>query len=270
MNLIESISTRVRHLPGLKHLSPLWSLLRPLYQRAVTLSAGSGGLVRVINGMDEVRVLPEWRALPEVYEPEVWKRVLPGIKRGDCIVDIGAHFGLYAIAFAKRAGAGGCVLAVEADPENAEVLRAHVRLNQLEGIVQVIAKALSDREGEAEWHSQDMQSVARPAEEGSEAPKVVMTTLDRVSEGRRVDVVLVDIEGYEEAALRGGTGLLRDPARRPRLIVIEVHPYNWHLCGSSSESLLSFLRGCGYAVTHLDGSPVEGIVQYGHVLAVPS
>jgi FkbM family methyltransferase len=270
MNLIESISTKVRHLPGLKHLSPLWGLLRPLYQRAVTLSAGSGGLVRVINGMDEVRVLPEWRALPEVYEPEVWTRVLPGIKRGDCIVDIGAHFGLYAIAFAKRTGVGGCVLAVEADPVNAEVLRAHVRLNQVEGIVQVIAKALSDREGEAEWHSQDMQSVAKPAEAGSEAPKVEMTTLDRISEGRRVDVVLVDIEGYEEAALRGGNGLLSDPARRPRLIVIEVHPYNWHLCGSSSASLLSFLRGCGYAVTHLDGSPVEEIVQYGHVLAVPS
>ena len=270
MNLIESISTKVRHLPGLKHLSPLWGLLRPLYQRAVTLSAGSGGLVRVINGMDEVRVLPEWRALPEVYEPEVWTRVLPGIKRGDCIVDIGAHFGLYSIAFAKRTGVGGCVLAVEADPVNAEVLRAHVRLNQVEGIVQVIAKALSDREGEAEWHSQDMQSVAKPAEAGSEAPKVEMTTLDRISEGRRVDVVLVDIEGYEEAALRGGNGLLSDPARRPRLIVIEVHPYNWHLCGSSSASLLSFLRGCGYAVTHLDGSPVEEIVQYGHVLAVPS
>lgn len=270
MNLIETISTRVRHLPGLKHLSPLWNVLRPLYQRVVTLSAGSQGLVRVINGMDEVRVLPEWRALPEVYEPEVWKRVLPGIKRGDCIADIGAHFGLYAIAFAKRAGAGGCVLAVEADPVNAEVLRAHVRLNQVDGIVQVIAKALSDREGVAEWHSQDMQSVAKPAESGSVGPKVEMTTLDRISEGRRVDVVLVDIEGYEEAALRGGRSLLSDPARRPRLIVIEVHPYNWHLCGSSSASLLSFLRDCDYAVTHLDGSPVAEIIQYGHVLAVPA
>ncbi len=50
--------------------------------------------------------------------------------------------------------------------------------------------------------------------------------------------------------------------------MIEVHPYNWHLYGSSSASLLSFLRGCGYGVTHLDGSPVEEIVQYGHVLAV--
>ena len=269
MNLIESISTKVRHLPGLKNLGPLWNVLRPLYQRLVNLSAGKGGLVRVINGMDEVRVLPEWRALPEVYEPEVWKRVLPGIKRGDCIADIGAHFGLYAIAFAKRAGAGGCVLAVEADPVNAEVLRAHVRLNQVEGIVQVIAKALSDYEGEAEWHSQDMQSVAKPAEAGSAGTKVDMTTLDRNSEGRRVDVVLVDIEGYEEAALRGGRNLLSDPSRRPRLIVIEVHPYNWHLCGSSSVSLLSFLRDCGYAVTHLDGSPVGEIKDYGHVFAAP-
>jgi FkbM family methyltransferase len=269
MNLVESISTKVRHLPALKHLGLLWNLLRPLYQYLIKFSAGKRGLLRMINGMDEVRILPEWRALPEVYEPEVWRRVLPGIKRGDCITDIGAHFGLYAIAFAKRAGAGGCVLAVEADPMNVQVLRAHVRLNQVENIVMVIPQALSDREGEAEWHSQDMQSVVKPAEAGSAGPKVKMTTLDRISEGRRVDVVLVDIEGYEEAALRGGRILLMDKARRPRLIVIEVHPYNWHLCGSSSVSLLSYLRDCGYVVTHLDGSPVAEIVDYGHVFATP-
>jgi hypothetical protein len=34
--------------------------------------------------------------------------------------------------------------------------------------------------------------------------------------------------------------------------------------------LLSFLRGCGYAVTHLDGSPVEVIDNYGHLMAVPA
>jgi FkbM family methyltransferase len=269
MNLVETISTKLRHLPGVKSLGPLWSLLRPLYQKVVNLSAGSKGLARRINGTDEVRVLPEWRALREVYEPDVWSRVMPTVRTGDCIVDIGAHYGLYAIAFAKRTGASGRVLAVEADPVNAEVLRAHVRLNQVEGIVQVIQKALSDREGEAEWHSQDMQSVAKPAEAGGSAPTVPMTTLDCISEGRRVDVVLVDIEGYEEAALRGGRELLCDPARRPRLIVIEVHPYNWHLCGGSSASLLSFLCECGYRVCHLGGADVVEIVRYGHVLAEP-
>lgn len=270
MNLIETISTKIRHLPGLRLLSPLWDMLRPLYQKLVNLSAGTQGLPRMINGTDEVRVLPAWRALPEVYESQVWSRIMSQVRSGDCIVDIGAHFGLYAIAFAKRTGAGGCVLAVEADPVNAEVLLAHVRLNEVEGIVQVIAKALSDREGEAEWHSQDMQSVAKPAAVGSEAPKVEMTTLDRISDGRRVDVVLVDIEGYEESALRGGRELLSDPTRRPRLIVIEVHPYNWHLCGASSAGLLSFLHECGYKVSHLDGSQVVELSNYGHVLAEPA
>lgn len=270
MSPIETISTKVRHLPGLKHLSLLWSLVRPLYQRFVTLSAGTGGLVRVINGMDEIRILPEYRALPEVYEPEVWKLLLPQVRPGDCIADIGAHYGLYAMAFAKRTGASGCVLAVEADPRNAVILRAHAELNQVQDVVQVIQQALSDREGEAEWHSQDMQSVAKPSDGSGSGPTVKMTTLDHLSGGRRVDLVLVDIEGYEEPALRGGEKLLRDPNRRPRLIMIEVHPYNWPLCGGSSDSLLRFLNDCGYAVTTLSGQPVTEVKEYGHIMAVPA
>jgi len=249
MNWVEQLSIKLRHLPLLRNCDSLWDRIRPVYQRLVKWQAGRQGLERCMNGMDRLRILPEWRSIPEIYEPEVWQRLLPTIRPGDCIADIGAHFGLYAIAFAQRTGPTGTVLAVEADPDNAAVLRAHVRLNQVEGIVQVIAKALSDQEGTAEWHSQDMQSVAKP------------------SEGRKVDVILVDIEGYEEAALRGGRSLLSDPSRRPRLIVIEVHPYNWHLCGGNSASLLSFLHECGYQVTHLDGSPFFELNDYGHVLA---
>ena len=77
------------------------------------------------------------------------------------------------------------------------------------------------------------------------------------------------IEGYEEPALRGAKSLLSDPARRPRLIVIEVHPYNWPLCGGSSASLLNLLHECGYEVRHLDGVAVDVISEYGHVLAQP-
>jgi len=270
MNLMEQLSTKLRHLPMLRRFDSLWDRVRPLYHRLVQWQAGQRGLERHMNGLDRLRILPEWRSIPEVYEPEVWSRLLPAIQPGDCIVDIGAHFGLYAIAFAQRTGPTGRVLAVEADPDNAAVLRAHVRLNQVEGIVQVIAKALSDREGKATWHSQDMQSVAKPSEDGSAGPTVELTTLDQISQGRKIDVILVDIEGYEEAALRGGRSLLSDPSRRPRLIVIEVHPYNWHLCGGSSASLLSFLHECGYQVTHLDGSPAQTLSDYGHVIAVPA
>jgi hypothetical protein len=53
------------------------------------------------------------------------------------------------------------------------------------------------------------------------------------------------------------------------LIVIEVHPYNWHLFGGSSDSLLRFLHACGYEVTHLNGTPATTLSDNGHVLAVP-
>ena len=269
MNLFETCAVKLRHLPGLKSLGGLWAIIRPLYQKILTLSSGENGLVRVINGLDEIRILPEWRALPETYEPEVWSRLLPSIQKGDVIADVGAHFGLYAIAFAKRTGPTGKVFAIEADSNNAEVLSAHVRLNHVEDIVKIVQKAVTDREGAADWHSQDTQSVLKPSELDGHSSTVQMTTLDRLLEGRRLDVMLIDIEGYEEPALRGGLNLLNDRSRRPRLIVVEVHPYNWELCGSSSASFLRLLNEAGYDVTGTDGQSVSEIRDYGHVFATP-
>lgn len=270
MNWIESAATKVRHWPALRHLDGVWALLRPIYQGIVNRSAGNLGLIRLMNGMDEIRILPQFRALPEVYEPDVWKLLLPQVRHGDCIVDIGAHYGLYAIALAKRTGPQGQVIAIEADPTNAEVLRAHAKLNGVHLNVEVVQQALSDQEGETAWHSQDMQSVAKPSKDEIDGPSVQMTTLDIVVGNRRVDIILVDIEGYEELALRGGRELLSDPRRRPRLIVIEVHPYNWHLCSASTTGLLSFLKECGYEVRDLDGGGVNLITNYGHVMATPT
>jgi FkbM family methyltransferase len=268
MTSLENIAIRLRHLPGLRELKPLWSALRPLYERVLKAIAGDRGLPRVINGMDSIRVLPEWRNLGGTYEPEVWKLLLPAIRPGDIIADVGAHVGLYAVAMGARTGASGRVLAVEADPANLEHLRSHLKLNEVDGIVEVVPKALSDHEGRAVWRSQDVQSGLVPGAEGGQGVSVEMTTLDRLVGEGRLDLMLVDIEGFEEAALRGGTRLLGDPARRPRMIVVEVHPYAWPASGGSSATLLSLLHEAGYEVKYLNGSPVTEITAYGHVMAV--
>ena len=75
------------------------------------------------------------------------------------------------------------------------------------------------------------------------------------------------MEGFEEDVLRGAEQLLSDEARAPRLIYIEAHPYNWHLCGTTSESLLARLVGHGYRVEHLDGTAVTRIEHYGEIVA---
>jgi FkbM family methyltransferase len=269
MNSLETIAVRLRHLPGLRRLKPLWSALRPLYEGVLKAFAGDSGLPRVINGMDSIRVLPEWRNLGGAYEPEVWKLLLPAIRPGDIIADVGAHVGLYAVAMGARTGATGRVLAVEADPGNLPHLRAHLKLNVVDNIVEVVPKALSDHEGRAVWHSQDVQSGLVPGAGGGQGVSVELTTLDQLLGGGRLDLMLIDIEGYEEAAVRGGARLLADPARRPRMIVVEVHPYAWQASGGSSATLLSLLHGLGYEVSWLDGRPVTEISAYGHVMAVP-
>ena len=78
----------------------------------------------------------------------------------------------------------------------------------------------------------------------------------------------MDVEGFEEDVLRGAEQLLSDEARAPRLIYIEAHPYNWHLCGTTSESLLGQLQRHGYRVEHLDGTPVTRIENYGEIVAI--
>ncbi len=40
--------------------------------------------------------------------------------------------------------------------------------------------------------------------------------------------------------------LLSDPSRRPRLLVVEVHPYAWSDAAAEGNRILTLLRECGY------------------------
>ena len=96
---------------------------------------------------------------------------------------------------------------------------------------------------------------------------IQVTTLDSVFAGERIDVLKIDVEGYEEMVLRGAYDLLRSPARRPRTLFVEVHPYAWSSLGTTSASLLSLLSASGYHAETPSGEPVRNIDQYGEIVA---
>jgi FkbM family methyltransferase len=167
------------------------------------------------------------------------------------------------MAFGHRVGSGGTVLAAEPDPQNLPVLRKHIALNGLQSVVRVVPAALSDSAGQASLSMDSLQS--HVSDQGSVA--ITLSTLDaEVGEGKW-DLLLIDVEGFEEKVLRGGRQLLSDPSRRPTVIMIEVHPYAWVELGISSESLLNLLRQFGYEVRHMDGTEVSIIEHYGHIVA---
>ena len=109
MKLVEKTCIAIRHGSGLTQADWLWNAARPLYNSAVTMFGGRG-LERVMNGTDRIRILPKFRNLGEVYEPEVWEQFMSSLSNGDVIADVGAHIGLYTIALAKRLAPNGRVI----------------------------------------------------------------------------------------------------------------------------------------------------------------
>lgn len=269
MNRAEKLGIALRHNRHFEQMEWLWEAVRPFYNRVVNVAAPRG-LERIINGTDKVLVAPRWRMIGEEYEPDVWRSLMDQVKPGDIIADVGSYIGLYTVALAHRVGTRGRVIGFEPDESNYQALKKHVDLNGVANRVTLFRAAVGDVEGFAEFTSNLDSSSIRGTIDRSvrgEVGIVPCVTLDGVFEGKKLDLMKVDVEGYEEKVLEGASGLLADANRSPRAIFVEVHPYAWPAIGTTSDSLLSLLHKFSYDVRTLRGERVQRIDEYGEVIA---
>ena len=270
MRAIEKTVFAIRHSKHLERNNWLWNSLRPAYD-LISKHVYSKGLHRVINGTDAIFVSPRCRAVAEQYEPRVWRSLLAEVRPGDVVVDVGAFIGLYTVALARRTGMTGRVFALEPDERNFEILRENVGLNHLDGRIELLQFAAAAHSGSARFESNASESHiisdSNAAENDNRSDTVRCLPLDTIFSDRRVDVMKVDVEGYEELTIRGALDLLSDPARRPRALFVEVHPYAWPSLGTTSDSLLRLLTSNGYRVVDLAERPIERIEEYGQIIA---
>jgi len=175
-------------------------------------------------------------------------------RRGDVVVDVGAHIGRFSLAAAR---AGASVVAVEPNPETFRVLAANVGLNGFRN-VRLVNAALGEREGEAELHVplvyHGTASLRGDWERrfATRTVRVRVTTLDGLVEYlglERIDWLLVDVEGYELEVLRGGLGALG----RVQRAIVEVSLGNL-------GAVPALLERAGLRLAER-GSP-EGAIQY--------
>jgi FkbM family methyltransferase len=266
MNIIERFSITLRRSSWLTRFDRLWAGARPVYNKLIAL-LGRNGLKRVINGTDQLLVLPRFRGVPESYEPEFWRQVMALLKPESVVVDVGAYIGLYTVAIARRLGPSGKVIAFEPDPDSFAALKAHVQLNRVSGHVELIQAAASAENGTAPFEA-GKHSMSRIAgEQAQDTHMVRAVRLDSVLAGKRVDMLKIDVEGFEEQVVRGASGILESPERAPHTIFIEVHPYAWEELGVTSESLLKLLESSGYKVYDLRGRAIASITDYGQIVA---
>lgn len=266
MNTIEKFASKMRHSQTLANQALLWNLIRPIYNLTLKLIYFNG-LSRTINGTDRIRICAELRNSGSEYEPDVWKHLMSNLKKGDTVVDVGANIGLYAIAIAKHVGSQGRVVAIEPNEKNFKTLKQHIRLNKTSDNTTAIKAACGEKESMVHLSGGGLTaSVSRTNDMEQSADSVRCLSLDGLNE-KKIDIIKIDVEGYEDMVLRGAERLLSDPNRKPRLIYLEVHPFAWADIKKTGEFILSTLKQAGYSVADVEGSEVTSISEYGEVVA---
>jgi FkbM family methyltransferase len=265
---MEKVIAWVRHESPLKSAHSLWNIIRPIYDRYWQLIARNG-IPRVINETDRLRISPRLRQTSDVYEPEVWKRLMQELRTGDTFVDVGAFVGLYSVAAGLRVGVSGRVWAFEPDPGNFSILTEHIAINGLESVANARNMAVSNRDSRSSFVAGKGVQSRLAFDDGERGISMNVIALQEFFTGDKVDVMKIDVEGFEQAVLEGALGLLKDLRRRPRAIFIEMHPFAWSQSGASSEGIMQLLAHAGYQAYSLDACRVDQVAEYCEIIARP-
>jgi FkbM family methyltransferase len=189
------------------------------------------------------------------YEPALVRFLRDELRRGDVMVDVGAHVGVHALTAAARLRrlGGGAVVAFEPAHDSASKLRAAAARNRLQ--LTVVEVALGAEPGTADLRADPAYDAADAGVRslhgrGPRIQSVPLTTFDAwAAEAHleRLDLVKLDVEGAELEALRGMAGSLG--RLRPRALVVEVKQRVLDQAGVDGDEVREYLNRLGYQST---------------------
>jgi FkbM family methyltransferase len=198
--------------------------------------------------------------LTGLYEPPVSRVIQRSLSAGGTMVDVGANWGYFSLVAAASVGPAGKVLAMEPDPRQFERLRANLALNTHAGIEaqQVAASAARGRailQGYLEGDTNRGTSrISTGTTAGAGAFDVRCVTVDGITAALgRIDVVKIDVEGFEPEVIEGMAAGLR--ARRYHRIVLELHPDLLGQRGLDPAATIEMLQAHGYTGWTIDHTP---------------
>jgi FkbM family methyltransferase len=177
---------------------------------------------------------------------------------GMVLFDLGAHFGLFSLAALHYGGPSARAVAVDASPTATRMIRTQARLNHLADRLHVVCACVCDTVG-----TRDMVAIG-PLADGYFTPPTLETPLSEVTAtpavtldglveqtGLRPTHVKIDVEGFEEAVLRGGRRLLT--GSEAPLLFLELHCELIRTQGRDPAGVLAVLNESGYRLFDFGG-----------------
>jgi FkbM family methyltransferase len=176
------------------------------------------------------------------------------------VVDIGAHIGEYTLLAAQRVGSAGEVHGFEPQSILFPILSENVRMNSL-GNVTLNCSAVSDAIGEIEFEVFDEPSVSSIRKhtvpsQNARFVSVACTSLDNYwsNQGRKIDLIKVDVEGAEKLVFQGAERLMSLPSIQAPVWLFEYSLKSYAAFGYQPNDLLQLLKRHEYKVWQYFGN----------------
>ena len=174
-------------------------------------------------------------------ERELLRKIL---FKGAVVVDVGANIGIYSEFLSRYVGPTGVVHSFEPSPDNFNRLSAATRNLSNVRLTQAV---VGERSGECKLYVSDKLNVDHRAYKTDDLRRVVPIEMialdDYFKAGQRVDLVKMDIQGYELHALRGAQRVVQENSDIN--LLLEFWPAGLEQAGVSWERLVEMLQGSG-------------------------
>ena len=166
---------------------------------------------------------------------------------GMTYVDVGANIGTTTLTAARAVGATGRVIAFEPHPRTFRDLSASIALNpDLSGRITLIPSAVGDTSGTtgiSDLRENDVNHI------DSTGIPVPMTSLDDALDGiTHIDLLKIDVEGYERNVFRGATKTLA----KTDAVYFESCEANFAQFGYTADDLFDVLAQRGFRCYAVD------------------
>ena len=198
------------------------------------------------------RAFPIYRPLYSAYKgcgDRAERRLIRAILfPGAVVVDLGANIGVYSRFLSRCVGRTGVVHAFEPSPDNVRRLQSATR--KLTN-VRLSHAAVGERSGKSHLYLSDDLNVDHRAyppkgDSRDSVPIDVIALDDYFRRGDRVDLIKLDVQGYELHALRGASRVLRDnPAAK---LILELWPYGLRQAETPWPDLIAALEQKGMLI----------------------
>ena len=177
-------------------------------------------------------------------------------------IDLGANEGYFTVIAAKLVGPNGRVVSIEPQERLLPIIARNLELNGIHG-VRMLNVAIADQIGESNLYlAPDVNSGSSALNPGFAkywVPVQAVKTLRLIDVLNNevngpVDLIKVDIEGFEYEALLGSSDIFKE--HRIRALALELHPKQMAARNKDATELTSMLSESGYRLSNIGGNTV--------------